>query len=300
MPPASGGRCGAQIPAAFAFARSSAISASDDSSSRVERGLVRVDVLLHERPHLGAALASPPASSARSVMGESLHSAGSTPEARSRTRSTSPAAPSGRSRPRTGRRAARETLEQGPFGYVAGGAGSEATMRANLRGVRAAAPAAADARRQRRARPLRRGARPALAGPVPARAGRRPLDRPRRRRARRRPRRPRDRRADDPLERRVDLARGRRRRARRRAALVPALLVGRPRARRQPRRPRRRRRLRRDRRHARHAHARLARATSATATCRSSRAKGSRSSSATRSSARGSTSRRRRTCRPHR
>ena len=55
------------------------------------------------------------------------------------------------------------------------------------------------------------------------------------------------------------LARGRRRRARRRAALVPALLVGRPRARRQPRRPRRGGRLRRDRRHARHADARLAR-----------------------------------------
>ena len=34
VPPASGGRCGAQIPAAFAFARSSAINASDDSSSR--------------------------------------------------------------------------------------------------------------------------------------------------------------------------------------------------------------------------------------------------------------------------
>ena len=34
VPPASGGRCGAQIPAAFALARSSAISASDDSSSR--------------------------------------------------------------------------------------------------------------------------------------------------------------------------------------------------------------------------------------------------------------------------
>ena len=33
-PPASSGRCGAQIPADFAFARSSAISASDDSSSR--------------------------------------------------------------------------------------------------------------------------------------------------------------------------------------------------------------------------------------------------------------------------
>ena len=34
VPPASCGRCGAQIPASFAFARSCSISASDDSSSR--------------------------------------------------------------------------------------------------------------------------------------------------------------------------------------------------------------------------------------------------------------------------
>ncbi len=34
VPPASGGRCGAQIPAAFARPRSSSRSASDDSSSR--------------------------------------------------------------------------------------------------------------------------------------------------------------------------------------------------------------------------------------------------------------------------
>ena len=58
VPPASGGRCGAQIPAAFAFARSSSIRASDDSSSRAERGLVRIDVLLHERAHLRAAFAN--------------------------------------------------------------------------------------------------------------------------------------------------------------------------------------------------------------------------------------------------
>ena len=93
------------------------------------------------------------------------------------------------------------------------------------RGVRAPPAAAADARRDRGARPVGRGARAALAGAVPARARRRPLDRPRGGRARRRPRLEGDRRADDPLERRVDLARGRRRRARRRAALVPALLV---------------------------------------------------------------------------
>ena len=65
-------------------------------------------------------------------------------------------------------------------------------------------------------------------------------------------------RADDPLERRVELARGRRRGARRHPALVPALLVRRPRARRQHRRPGRRGGLRRDRRHPRHADARLA------------------------------------------
>ena len=34
LPPASGGRCGAQMPASFAFARSSSITASADSSSR--------------------------------------------------------------------------------------------------------------------------------------------------------------------------------------------------------------------------------------------------------------------------
>src|SRR4051794_28507703 len=33
-------------------------------------------------------------------------------------------------------RAARETLDDGPYGYVAGGAGSEDTMRANLEAFR--------------------------------------------------------------------------------------------------------------------------------------------------------------------
>ena len=127
-------------------------------------------------------------------------------------------------------------------------------------GVRTPPAAAADARGNRGARPVGRGARVAVAGAVPARARRRPLDRPRGEGARRRPRLEGDRRPDDPLERRVDRARGRRGRARRRAAMVPALLVVGPRARRQPRRPRRRSRLRRDRRHARHADARLARA----------------------------------------
>ena len=39
--------------------------------------------------------------------------------------------PSGRSRRRRGRRGRAEKLEQGPFDYIAGGAGAEATMRAN-------------------------------------------------------------------------------------------------------------------------------------------------------------------------
>ena len=69
---------------------------------------------------------------------------------------------------------------------------------------------------QRRTRSLGRGARAALAGAVPARPGRRALDRASRGRARRRARLEGDRRADGPLERRVDVARGRRRGARRR------------------------------------------------------------------------------------
>ena len=86
------------------------------------------------------------------------------------------------------------------------------------------------------------------------------------------------------------LDRGRRREHGRRAALVPALLGQRPRARRQPRRPRRRGGLLGGRRHARHADPRLAPARPpARATSRSSRARAARSSSATPSSARGST-----------
>ena len=71
VPPASGGRCGAQIPASFAFARSSAMSSSAASSSRASAGLVRIDVLLHEGAHLGAALHRSSSSGliASSVMG---------------------------------------------------------------------------------------------------------------------------------------------------------------------------------------------------------------------------------------
>ena len=49
VPPASGGRCGAQSPSSFARSRSDAMSAIASSSSRMMRGLVRKDVLLHER-----------------------------------------------------------------------------------------------------------------------------------------------------------------------------------------------------------------------------------------------------------
>ena len=61
---------------------------------------------------------------------------------------------------------ARERLEQGPFDYVAGGAGLGGDGPGQPRGVRAATPAAADAHRQRRTRSLGRGARAALAGAV--------------------------------------------------------------------------------------------------------------------------------------
>ena len=106
---------------------------------------------------------------------------------------------------------ARETLEQGPFDYVAGGAGSESTIRANR-----------EAFERRRLRPRMlvgtaerdlsvevlglRSPAPFLLAPVGVlsivheETG-----------ARRRPRLEGDRRPDDPLERRVDRARGRRR-----------------------------------------------------------------------------------------
>ena len=97
----------------------------------LERGFVRVDVLLHERAHLGAALLdlrfdrelghgvesfTVPLDSGAQVQ-NSIYLAG------------------GAEWPITAadwEERARETLEPGPFGYIAGGAGSEATMRANL------------------------------------------------------------------------------------------------------------------------------------------------------------------------
>ena len=153
-------------------------------------------------------------------------------------------------------RAAEEKLDPGAFGYIAGGAGAESTVRANLDAFAAMADPPADAHRQRDARHLGRGARPALAGAVPARAGRRALDRARGGRGRRRQRSRVVRRAARALERGDPLDRGGRRDQC--AALVPALLGERPRDLRELRQPRRGRRVRRDRRHARHAHARLA------------------------------------------
>ena len=115
---------------------------------------------------------------------------------------------------------------------------------------------AAHARRHGRARPLRRRAGPPLAGAVPPRAGRSPLDRPCRCRARGSRRLEVDRHPARPLQRGLDVARGRG--GDRPAALVPALLVGRSRARGEPRPARRGRRVRRDRADGRHPDARLA------------------------------------------
>ena len=136
----------------------------------------------------------------------------------------------GRSAPTTGRRAREEVLDPGPFGYIAGGAGDESTMRANLE--------AFERRRLRprmltgqRASATSRSRCSARASPAPfflapigvlsiahadgelavaraAAATRHPVH---------------------PLERRVALDRGDRRGDGRRAALVPALLGERPR-----------------------------------------------------------------------
>ena len=220
-----------------------------------ERGLVRVDVLLHERAHLGAA---------RGHVRLEREVGHERESARVGERKPGPE----RDLPRRRRRVAGLGRRLGGGGARAARAGPVRLRRRRRRvggddsgepgGVRAAPAAAPDAHRQLGARPLGRGARAALDGAVPARTGRSALDRPSRRRARGRARLEGDRRADDPLERGLDAARGRRRGARRCPTVVPALLVGRPRAGRQPRRPGRGGRLRCDRRHARHADARLA------------------------------------------
>ena len=192
-------------------------------------------------------------------------------------------------------RAAEEKLDAGAFGYIAGGAGGESTLRANL--------AAFDGWRIRprmltgnvAARHLGRHPRHALAGAVPARAGRRALDRVRGRRGRRGAGGRLVEGADDRLERRDALARaGRRDRAARAgssstgsriATSAPASSRG----------PRRRATARSSSRSTRSRSA-GGPATCATRTCRSSAARAAGSSSATRSSCRSSTSRRRRIC----
>ena len=298
VPPASGGRCGAQMPAAFALRP----QLLDQRVGRLvlarQRRLVRIDVLLHERAHLGAALGH---LRLERELGHQRESA----------------------------RVGAGSQVQNAI-YLAGGS-RVAGLARGVGGARARDARAGAVRLRRRRRRLggdvranreafeRRRLRPrmlvgtaerdlsvevlGLRSPAPflLAPGRRPLDRPPRGRARRRPRLEGDRRADGPLERRVDPARGRRRRARRRAALVPALLVvatasSRAASSTAPARPATARSSSRSTR----SRSAGATATSGTATCPSCGARGWRSSSATRSSASGSTRRRRRTCRRRR
>ena len=195
---------------------------------------------------------------------------------------------------------AREMLEQGPFDYVAGGAGSEATVRANREAFE---------RRRLRPRMLTGNAErdlsvevlglaspaPFLLGPVGVLSIVHPEAELGVARASKATGVPMvlSSAASTSLE---DVAA-----ELRRAGVVPALLVGRPRAGGQPRRPRRRGRLRRDRRHARHADARLARPRPPQ---RLPAVPAGRGPGAvlqpTRSSASGSTRRPRRTCRRRR
>ena len=185
----------------------------------------------------------------------------------------------------TGSARPRRSSTPGAFGYIAGGAGAESTMRANL-----------DAFERWRLRPrmLTGNAQrdisvevlgTALAGAVLPRADRRALDRPRGGRGRRRARGGRLRRADASLSSAATHSIEEIAERRRRAALVPALLGQRPRDLRELRPPRRGGRLRRDRRHARHADARLAAARPAPRVpAVHSAARAAASSSATRSS----------------
>ena len=153
---------------------------------------------------------------------------------------------------------AQEVLDPGPFGYIAGGAGNENTMRANL-----------DAFERRRLKPRMLSGNAErdtsvevlgtpFAGAVLPRADRRPLDRTSRRRGGGRARRGVDAHPVRAVERRVAFDRGDRGGDGRCAAVVPALLGERPRHLRELRAARGGRGLRRDRRHARHADARLA------------------------------------------
>ena len=192
---------------------------------------------------------------------------------------------------------AREVLEPGAVRLHRGRRRRRGDDAREPRGVRAAAAAAADARREHRARhrrsrcSARRSPAPFFLAPIGVLSIAHPDGELAVARAAAATRRP-----VHPLERGVALDRGDRRGDGRRAALVPALLGQRPRDLRELRRARRGGRLRRDRRHARHADRSAGgRATCAARTSRSSAARAARSSSPTRSSARGSTRRPRRT-----
>ena len=161
LPPASGGRCGAQIPAVLRLRP----QLLDHSVGRLvlarERGLVRIDVLLHERAHLGAA---------RGHIGLEREVGHQRESARVGVRKPGPE----RDLPRRRRGVAASRPRSGSGGARDARAGAVRLRRRRRRlrgdgpreprGVRAAPPAAADAGGQRRAGALDRGARPALGG----------------------------------------------------------------------------------------------------------------------------------------
>ena len=116
--------------ASMAFARNSAISVSEELVLAPQRRLVRIDVLLHERAHLGAPLpAAFSAWTSRSAISESLHVL--EPGSAVQNAIYLAGGAEWQVSPDDWETGARERLEQGPFDYVAGGAGSEATVRAN-------------------------------------------------------------------------------------------------------------------------------------------------------------------------
>ena len=124
-------------------------------------------------------------------------------------------------------RAAERAMSPEAFAYIAGGAGGEATVRANRAGLGRVADRPADAARRLRARHVRRAVRPALPGPVPARPGRRAGDGPPAGGPRRRPRRARRGRPDGDLQPGVD-ADGGHRRGRCRTPRAGSSCTGRP------------------------------------------------------------------------
>ena len=92
-----------------------------------ERGLVRVDVLLHERPHLGTALLHV----RLGKLGHQRESAVLEPGSQVQNAIYLAGGAQWPVSAEDWEARAREVLEQGPFDYVAGGAGSESTIRAN-------------------------------------------------------------------------------------------------------------------------------------------------------------------------